>query len=209
MSSLFRKARKGSSPSSTRLRRNWPTPSATALADQLSQHDGLFRSVEEIGGGKFFESNGLFFSGHAAARRHSEPAWGGKFPASQSWRRTQACEVWSGRSRLASARRKKDGHVREHAANAGTSSPTPSKACWRDAPPTSREGISAKRAGKAKWQTLADRDLAEARLQFTGSPAGRRLRPSAKPAQRSEARIRFSSSAQTDRSRSNRRPGIF
>ena len=43
-----------------------PTPelagaAATALADQLSKHDGLFRSVEEIGGGKFFESNGLLF----------------------------------------------------------------------------------------------------------------------------------------------------
>ena len=43
-----------------------PTPelagaAATALADQLSQHDGLFRSVEELGGGKFFESNGLLF----------------------------------------------------------------------------------------------------------------------------------------------------
>ena len=43
-----------------------PTPeladaAATALADQLSKHDGLFRSVEEIGGGTFFESNGLLF----------------------------------------------------------------------------------------------------------------------------------------------------
>ena len=43
-----------------------PTPelagaAATALADQLSKHDGLFRSVEEIGGGRFFESNGLLF----------------------------------------------------------------------------------------------------------------------------------------------------
>jgi uncharacterized protein len=43
-----------------------PTPelagaAATALADQLSQHDGLFRSVEEVGGGMFFESNGLLF----------------------------------------------------------------------------------------------------------------------------------------------------
>src|ERR1700722_20069203 len=43
-----------------------PTPelagaAATALADQLSQHDGLFRSVEELGGGRFFESNGLLF----------------------------------------------------------------------------------------------------------------------------------------------------
>ena len=43
-----------------------PTPelagaAATALADQLSKHDGLFRSVEELGGGKFFESNGLLF----------------------------------------------------------------------------------------------------------------------------------------------------
>ena len=34
---------------------------ATALADQLSQQDGLFRSIEELGGGKFFERNGLLF----------------------------------------------------------------------------------------------------------------------------------------------------
>jgi hopanoid biosynthesis associated RND transporter like protein HpnN len=34
---------------------------ATALADQLSEHNGLFRSVEELGGGKFFESNSLLF----------------------------------------------------------------------------------------------------------------------------------------------------
>jgi uncharacterized protein len=43
-----------------------PTPelagaAATALANQLSRNDGLFRSVEEIGGGKFFEGNGLLF----------------------------------------------------------------------------------------------------------------------------------------------------
>src|ERR1700723_3100964 len=43
-----------------------PTPelagaAATALADQLSKHDELFRAVEEIGGGRFFESNGLLF----------------------------------------------------------------------------------------------------------------------------------------------------
>jgi uncharacterized protein len=43
-----------------------PTPelagaAATALADQLSKHGGLFRSVEEIGGGTFFERNGLLF----------------------------------------------------------------------------------------------------------------------------------------------------
>jgi hopanoid biosynthesis associated RND transporter like protein HpnN len=43
-----------------------PTPeladaAATALADHLSQHDGLFRSVEELGGGRFFESNALLF----------------------------------------------------------------------------------------------------------------------------------------------------
>ena len=43
-----------------------PTPeladaAATALADQLSEHDGLFRSVEELGGGRFFERNGLLF----------------------------------------------------------------------------------------------------------------------------------------------------
>jgi uncharacterized protein len=43
-----------------------PTPelagaAATALADQLSKQLGLFRSVEEIGGGRFFESNGLLF----------------------------------------------------------------------------------------------------------------------------------------------------
>ena len=43
-----------------------PTPeladaAATALADQLSEHDGFFRSVEELGGGKFFESHGLLF----------------------------------------------------------------------------------------------------------------------------------------------------
>src|ERR1700728_2495573 len=43
-----------------------PTPelagaAATALADQLSKHDGSFRSVEELGGGKFFENNGLLF----------------------------------------------------------------------------------------------------------------------------------------------------
>jgi uncharacterized protein len=43
-----------------------PTPelasaAATALADQLSEHNGLFRSVEELGGGRFFESNGLLF----------------------------------------------------------------------------------------------------------------------------------------------------
>src|SRR6202041_3101618 len=43
-----------------------PTPelagaAATALIDQLSKHDGFFRSVEELGGGKFFESNGLLF----------------------------------------------------------------------------------------------------------------------------------------------------
>ena len=43
-----------------------PTPelagaAATALADQLSKSDGLFRSVEELGGGRFFGSNGLLF----------------------------------------------------------------------------------------------------------------------------------------------------
>ena len=43
-----------------------PTPelagaAATALAGQLSQHDGLFRSVEELGGGRFFESHALLF----------------------------------------------------------------------------------------------------------------------------------------------------
>ena len=43
-----------------------PTPelagaAATALADQLSQHDGLFRSVEELGGGRFFEREALLF----------------------------------------------------------------------------------------------------------------------------------------------------
>src|ERR1700728_1120814 len=43
-----------------------PTPelasaAATALADQLSEHNGLFRSVEELGGGKFFEGNALLF----------------------------------------------------------------------------------------------------------------------------------------------------
>jgi hypothetical protein len=43
-----------------------PTPelagaAATALADQLSQHDGLFRSIEELGGGKFFASEALLF----------------------------------------------------------------------------------------------------------------------------------------------------
>jgi uncharacterized protein len=43
-----------------------PTPeladaAATALADQLSQRGELFRSVEELGGGQFFESNGLLF----------------------------------------------------------------------------------------------------------------------------------------------------
>jgi predicted RND superfamily exporter protein len=45
-----------------------PTPelaggAATALADQLSEHNGLFRSVEELGAGKFFESNSLLFLG--------------------------------------------------------------------------------------------------------------------------------------------------
>jgi hopanoid biosynthesis associated RND transporter like protein HpnN len=43
-----------------------PTPeladaAATALADQLSQHNGLFRSVEELGGGRFFEREALLF----------------------------------------------------------------------------------------------------------------------------------------------------
>jgi hypothetical protein len=43
-----------------------PTPelagaAATALADQLSQADGLFRSVEELGGGGFFEREALLF----------------------------------------------------------------------------------------------------------------------------------------------------
>ena len=43
-----------------------PTPeladaAATALADQLSQHDGLFRSIEELGGGSFFEREALLF----------------------------------------------------------------------------------------------------------------------------------------------------
>ena len=43
-----------------------PTPelagaAATALAEQLSKSDGLFRSVEELGGGRFFGSNGLLF----------------------------------------------------------------------------------------------------------------------------------------------------
>ena len=43
-----------------------PTPeladaAATALADQLSEHDGFFRSVEELGGGKFFGRHGLLF----------------------------------------------------------------------------------------------------------------------------------------------------
>jgi uncharacterized protein len=34
---------------------------ATALADQLLQQDGLFRSIEELGGGRFFERNALLF----------------------------------------------------------------------------------------------------------------------------------------------------
>ena len=43
-----------------------PTPeladaAATALANQLSQHDGLFRSIEELGGGRFFEREALLF----------------------------------------------------------------------------------------------------------------------------------------------------
>jgi uncharacterized protein len=43
-----------------------PTPelasaAATALADQLSQQGGLFRSVEELGGGSFFEREALLF----------------------------------------------------------------------------------------------------------------------------------------------------
>jgi hopanoid biosynthesis associated RND transporter like protein HpnN len=43
-----------------------PTPelagaAATALADQLSQQDGLFRSVEELGSGRFFEREALLF----------------------------------------------------------------------------------------------------------------------------------------------------
>ena len=43
-----------------------PTPelagaAASALAARLSEHDALFRSVEELGGGKLFESNGLLF----------------------------------------------------------------------------------------------------------------------------------------------------
>jgi uncharacterized protein len=43
-----------------------PTPeladaAATALADQLSQQNGLFRSVEELGGGRFFEREALLF----------------------------------------------------------------------------------------------------------------------------------------------------
>jgi hypothetical protein len=43
-----------------------PTPepagaAATALAEQLSQHDRLFRSVEELGEGRFFESHALLF----------------------------------------------------------------------------------------------------------------------------------------------------
>ena len=43
-----------------------PTPeladaAANALADQLSEHGGLLHSVEQLGGGKFFESNGLLF----------------------------------------------------------------------------------------------------------------------------------------------------
>jgi uncharacterized protein len=43
-----------------------PTPelasaAATALADQLSQDGGLFRSVEELGGGRFFEREALLF----------------------------------------------------------------------------------------------------------------------------------------------------
>jgi uncharacterized protein len=43
-----------------------PTPeladaAATALADQLSRQDGPFRSVEELGGGRFFEREALLF----------------------------------------------------------------------------------------------------------------------------------------------------
>ena len=43
-----------------------PTPelanaAATALTEQLSQQGGLFRSVEELGGGSFFEREGLLF----------------------------------------------------------------------------------------------------------------------------------------------------
>ena len=43
-----------------------PTPelagaAATALADQLSQQNGLFRSIEELGGGGFFEREALLF----------------------------------------------------------------------------------------------------------------------------------------------------
>jgi hopanoid biosynthesis associated RND transporter like protein HpnN len=34
---------------------------ATALADELSQQDGLFRSIEELGGGSFFEREALLF----------------------------------------------------------------------------------------------------------------------------------------------------
>ena len=63
------------------------------------------------------------------------------------------------------------------------------------------------RAGKAGRQAPADRNLAETRLQYIGArPPGDGGDPRSRRA--SEPRIRFSCSAQTDRTRSNRRPGI-
>ena len=74
-----------------------PTPelagaAATALADQLSKHDGLFRSVEELGGGKFFESNGLLFLDMPQLSGILTQLEGAS-PSPESWRRTRVCEV--------------------------------------------------------------------------------------------------------------------
>ena len=118
-----------------------PTPelapaAATALADQLSKHLGLFRSVEEIGGGRFFESNGLLFldmpqiSGILTQLEGASPSLA-ILAADPSLRGLiQAFSLSLGAAL--------DGHVRQHAANAESNSPTPLRACWRDAPPTSR-----------------------------------------------------------------------
>ena len=61
MNRLFRKARKRSSPSLTPPRRNWPTPLRPPWLISCRNRSGLFRSVEELGGGSFFEREALLF----------------------------------------------------------------------------------------------------------------------------------------------------
>ena len=97
-----------------------PTPeladaAATALADQLSQQERLFRSVEELGGGSFFEREALLFLDMPDLTATLTQLEG----ASQ-----ESCDIGGGPeptrfdpSLFAEPGRCSDGHVRQHAAN--------------------------------------------------------------------------------------------